>query len=180
MRPARRSAGLLLYRRTDDAIELLVGHPGGPFWAARDDGAWSIPKGLVEDGEADLEVARREFREETGHEPPPGPPLPLGEVRLASGKTVVAWAAEGDLDPAAATSNEIDVEWPPRTGRRVRVPEVDRVAWVGPDDARRMLNRAQVAFVDRLLASLAGGEEARDGRRLGRQRTRLGARARPH
>jgi predicted NUDIX family NTP pyrophosphohydrolase len=153
---ARRSAGLLLYRRTRDAsVEVLVAHPGGPFWARRDEGAWSIPKGLIEDGEDELDVARREFREETGHEPPAARALPLGEIRLASGKTVVAWAAEGDVDPAAATSNEIEVEWPPRTGRRVRVPEVDRVAWVRPEDARRMLNPAQAAFVDRLVDALA-------------------------
>jgi predicted NUDIX family NTP pyrophosphohydrolase len=152
----KRSAGLLLYRRSDGgSLELLIAHPGGPFWKRRDEGAWTIPKGLIEDGEADLEVARREFREETGHEPPLDGTLSLGEVQLASGKTVLGWAAEGDLDPAAATSNEIEVEWPPRTGRRISVPEVDRVAWVPPDEARRLLNPAQVAFVDRLLAMLA-------------------------
>jgi predicted NUDIX family NTP pyrophosphohydrolase len=151
----KRSAGLLLYRRSDGgSLELLIAHPGGPFWKRRDEGAWTIPKGLIEDGEADLDVARREFREETGHEPPLDGTVSLGEVQLASGKTVLGWAAEGDLDPEAATSNEIEVEWPPRTGRRVSVPEVDRVAWVEPADARRLLNPAQAAFVDRLLAAL--------------------------
>jgi predicted NUDIX family NTP pyrophosphohydrolase len=151
----KRSAGLLLYRRSDGgSLELLIAHPGGPFWKRRDEGAWTIPKGLIEDGEADLDVARREFREETGHEPPLDGTVSLGEVQLASGKTVLGWAAEGDLDPEAATSNEIEVEWPPRTGRRVSVPEVDRVAWVRPAEARRLLNPAQAAFVDRLLDAL--------------------------
>jgi predicted NUDIX family NTP pyrophosphohydrolase len=152
--PSRRSAGLLLFRRRGAAIEVLIAHPGGPFWARRDDGAWTIPKGVIEDGERDVDVARREFREETGHEPPGGDLLSLGEVQLGSGKVIAAWSAEGEVDPGAATSNEIEVEWPPRTGRRVRIPEVDRVAWVRPDDARRKLNAAQIAFVDRLLALL--------------------------
>jgi predicted NUDIX family NTP pyrophosphohydrolase len=154
-----RSAGLLLYRRRGDAVEVLIGHPGGPFWTRRDDGAWTIPKGLIEDGEADVDVARREFREETGHEAPAEGLLPLGEVQLKSGKTIVGWAGAGDLDPSAATSNEIDVEWPPRSGRRIRVPEIDRVQWVAPGEARRLLNPAQVAFVDRLLEGL-GPEES--------------------
>jgi predicted NUDIX family NTP pyrophosphohydrolase len=154
-----RSAGLLLYRRRGDAVEVLIGHPGGPFWTRRDDGAWTIPKGLIEDGEADVDVARREFREETGHEAPVEGLLPLGEVQLKSGKTIVGWAGAGDLDPSAATSNEIDVEWPPRSGRRIRVPEIDRVQWVAPGEARRLLNPAQVAFVDRLLEGL-GPEES--------------------
>ena len=159
----KRSAGLLLYRHASDGrLELLIAHPGGPFWARRDEGAWTIPKGLLEDNETDLEVARREFREETGHEPPSDGTLPLGQVHLASGKIVVGWAAEGDLDPAAATSNTVDVEWPPRTGRRIRVPEVDRVAWVSPADARRLLNRAQAAFVDRLLEALPDGARLDD------------------
>jgi predicted NUDIX family NTP pyrophosphohydrolase len=152
---AKRSAGLLLYRRgADEGLELLIAHPGGPFWTHKDEGAWTIPKGLIEDGELDLEVARREFREETGHEPPADGLVPLGDVQLRSGKTIAGWAAEGDLDPASATSNEIEVEWPPRSGRRIRVPEVDRLRWVGPADARRLLNPAQAAFVDRLLAAL--------------------------
>jgi len=153
---AKRSAGLLLYRRTaEDGLELLVAHPGGPFWARRDEGAWTIPKGLIEDGEAEVDVARREFREETGHEPPVDDLVPLGEVQLRSGKTIVGWAGEGDVDPARATSNEIEVEWPPRSGRRISVPEVDRVRWVAPAEARRLLNPAQAAFVDRLVEALA-------------------------
>ncbi len=151
----RVAAGLLCYRRRPAGLEILVAHPGGPMWARRDAGAWTIPKGLVDDGEVDLlAVARREFHEETGHDAPPGPLLDLGEVRLRSGKVVRAWAAEGDLDPADAHSNLVDVEWPPRSGRMVRVPEVDRVVWVPPEAARVALNPAQAAFVDRLLAAL--------------------------
>ncbi len=150
----KRSAGLLLYRRNGGAVEVLIAHPGGPFWAKRDEGAWTIPKGLIEDGETDIEVARREFQEETGHPAPVDGTFPLGEVQLRSGKTVAAWAVEGDLDPSAARSNGTTVEWPPRSGRRIRVPEIDRVAWVSPADARRLLNPAQAAFVDRLLAGL--------------------------
>jgi predicted NUDIX family NTP pyrophosphohydrolase len=150
------AAGLLLYRRSPAGLEVLVAHPGGPMWARRDAGAWTIPKGLVDDGEDDLrDVARREFREETGHEPPDGPMTDLGEIRLRSGKVVHAWAVEGDLDPAAARSNMVEVAWPPRSGRVVRVPEVDRVAWLDPDAARTALNPAQAAFVERLEAALA-------------------------
>lgn len=136
---------------------MLIAHPGGPFWTRRDEGAWTIPKGLIEDGEAELDVARREFHEETGHEPPSAGTIALGEVQLKSGKTVVGWAAEGDLDPATAYSNEVEVEWPPRSGRRITVPEIDRVAWVSAGEARRLLNPAQAAFVDRLLAALGPG-----------------------
>jgi predicted NUDIX family NTP pyrophosphohydrolase len=149
-----RSAGLLLYRRAPSGLEVLIAHPGGPFWKHRDEGAWTIPKGLVEAGEAELDVARREFREETGREPPATSPIHLGEVALKSGKTVTGWAVEGDLDPAAATSNEVEIDWPPRSGQRIVVPEVDRVAWVTPDEARRLLNPAQASFIDRLLDAL--------------------------
>jgi predicted NUDIX family NTP pyrophosphohydrolase len=148
---------LLVYRRSNGAdIEVLVAHPGGPFWARRDEGAWTIPKGLIEDGESELDVALREFREETGHEPPSAATIALGEVQLKSGKTVVGWASEGDVDPAMAHSNQVEVEWPPRSGRRMTIPEIDRVAWVSPSDARRLLNPAQAAFVDRLVDALDG------------------------
>ncbi len=150
------SAGLLLFRRTADGIEVLVAHPGGPMWARRDMGAWSLPKGAPEDHETDLyDSARREFHEETGHVAPDGPAIDLGEVRMRSGKVVHAWGIEGDLDPAAITSMEMDMEWPPHSGRMVRVPEIDRVAWLRPADARRRLNPAQAGFVDRLLQALA-------------------------
>jgi predicted NUDIX family NTP pyrophosphohydrolase len=150
------SAGLLLYRRSGDAIEVLIAHPGGPVWARRDTAAWSIPKGAPLDHEADLiDAARREFEEETGHRPPDGPTVDLGEVRMRSGKTVRAWALEGNLDPAAIHSLEVEVEWPPHTGQVVVVPEIDRVLWARPPEARRRLNPAQAEFVDRLLAALA-------------------------
>ncbi len=135
---------------------MLLAHPGGPLWAKRDDGAWSIPKGEIEAGEDELAVARREFEEETGHQPPGGPCLELGEIRQKSGKEVVAWACEGDLDPETAQSNTFPLEWPPRSGRFLVIPEVDRVAWFDLEGARRRLNPAQVPLVERLIAQLAG------------------------
>jgi predicted NUDIX family NTP pyrophosphohydrolase len=137
---------------------VLLGHPGGPFWSRRDDGAWSVPKGLVEPGEELLTAARRELEEETGlvvRDVPDAAFLPLGQVRLASGKQVHAWALERDCDPTALASNEIEVEWPPRSGRRLRVPEVDRFEYFGLEPARRKLAEAQVPFLDRLSALLA-------------------------
>lgn len=156
----RRSAGLLLFRHGPTGIEVLLAHPGGPFWADRDDGAWSLPKGEIEPGERAIDVALREFSEETEHVPPSGEPIPLGEVRQKSGKIVEAWALEGDLDPAMAASNTVAVEWPPRSGRTIEIPEIDRVAWFGRAEARRKLNPAQAEFVDRLAERLAAGSEA--------------------
>jgi predicted NUDIX family NTP pyrophosphohydrolase len=159
-RMGKLSAGILLYRRVDGgSIEVLIAHPGGPLWAAKDVGAWSIPKGEADDGETEaddlLAVARREFQEETGHAAPARAPTALGDVRLRSGKVIHGWALEGDLDPETATSTTFELEWPPRSGKRRTYPEVDRVAWSTPDQARERLNPAQVPFVDRLLASLA-------------------------
>jgi predicted NUDIX family NTP pyrophosphohydrolase len=154
---ARRSAGLLLYRRRDGAVELLLVHPGGPLWARRDAGAWSIPKGEVGQGEDPRAVALREFEEETGHPPPRGELVALGEVRQRGGKLVSAWAVAGDLDPAAITSNTFTLEWPPRSGNRREFPEVDRAGWFDPATAREKLLAAQAELVDRLLAALGGG-----------------------
>jgi predicted NUDIX family NTP pyrophosphohydrolase len=154
---ARRSAGLLLYRRRDGAVELLLVHPGGPLWARRDAGAWSIPKGEVGEGEEPRAVALREFEEETGHRPPRGELVALGEVRQRGGKFVTAWAAAGDLDPAAIVSNTFTLEWPPRSGNRREFPEVDRAGWFDPATARGKLLAAQAELVDRLLAALGEG-----------------------
>lgn len=155
----RRSAGILLWRRAagPDRVEVLLGHPGGPLFAHKDLGHWSIPKGEP-DGETDeYAVARREFEEETGFAPPDGEPITLGEIRQKGGKVVVAWALEGDLDPAAAISNTFPFEWPPRSGRRIEIPEIDRVAWFAPDEARVRIKDTQIPFIDRLLAALDRG-----------------------
>ena len=149
-----RSAGIFLFRWVGPAIEVLIVHPGGPIWARRDDGAWSIPKGEYGPGEEPLAAARREFAEEIGTPAPDGEPLALGEVRLKSGKRVVAWALEGDLDADAIRSNMFELQWPPRSGRLQAFPEVDRAGWFEPAAARVKLNPAQAEFVDRLLDML--------------------------
>jgi predicted NUDIX family NTP pyrophosphohydrolase len=146
----RRSAGLLVYRHTDGGLEVLLGHMGGPFFAKKDAGAWTVPKGEYEPDEPAWEAARREFREELGLEPPDGEAVALGEVRQSGGKTVTAWAVEGDLDPATITPGTFTMEWPPRSGRLTEFPEVDRVAWYGLDRAREVIVKAQIAFLDRL------------------------------
>jgi predicted NUDIX family NTP pyrophosphohydrolase len=148
------SAGLLLYRRTADGLEVLLAHPGGPFWANRDAGAWSIPKGLVDAGEEPRAAAWREFEEETGLRPT-GPFRPLGSVRQKAGKLVYAWACEGDADPASLKSNLMRAEWPYGSGRWIRFPEVDRFGWFDPQTAREKLNPAQAEFIDRLEAELS-------------------------
>lgn len=147
-----RTAALALVRRTSSPAQILLVHPGGPFWATKHEGAWSLPKGLIEPGEAPLAAACREFHEETGAPVPPGPFAPLGEVRMKSGKVIVAFAAEGDFDVETLVSNECDLEWPPRSGRTLRVPEVDRACWCSLEDARRLLNPAQVPLAERALA----------------------------
>jgi predicted NUDIX family NTP pyrophosphohydrolase len=154
---AARSAGLLMYRRRDGLLEVLLVHPGGPFWARRDEGAWTFPKGEY-DAEAEdaLDAARREFTEETGFAPGSGH-MPLGDVRQRSGKLVSAWAFEGDCDPAALASNHFELEWPPRSGRIRRYPEADRAAWFGAAEARVRILPGLVAFIDRLEASLRPG-----------------------
>lgn len=153
---AKRSAGIVLHRRGAAEPEVLLVHPGGPYWARRDDGAWSIPKGEPEAGEDGLAAARREFAEELGHAPPDGEAVPLGEVRQRSGKVVEAWALAGDLDPATVRSATFEIEWPPRSGRRQTFPEVDRAAWFPLSRAREKLLPAQVPLLDRLAALLEG------------------------
>jgi predicted NUDIX family NTP pyrophosphohydrolase len=151
---AKRSAGLLLYRRGDRGLEVLLVHPGGPFWRAKDLGAWSLAKGEIDPGEEPAACALREFEEETGTRLE-GEPAPLGEVRQAGGKTVIGFALEGDLDAGAIRSITFELEWPPRSGRRQSYPEVDRAAWFTLGEAREKLNAAQAAFLERLVALLA-------------------------
>ena len=133
---------------------MLLAHPGGPIWATRDEGAWSVPKGEFNDGEEAWAVARREFQEETGHPAPDGDPIDLGEIRQKGGKLVVAWALEGDLDVEAAHSNTFPLQWPPRSGKWITIPEIDRVEWFAPDEARRRIKDTQIPFIDRLLDAL--------------------------
>ena len=152
---ARRSAGILLYRLVGGAPELLLVHPGGPFWARKDAGVWSIPKGEYEDSEDALACALREFEEETGTALDPADPMELGSITQRGGKIVTAWAAEGDLDPHTVQSNTFTMEWPPRSGRTAEFPEIDRAGWFGVDAAREKLNPAQAEFLDRLLERLA-------------------------
>jgi len=151
---AKRSAGILLYRVAGGAPEVLLVHPGGPYWARKDAGAWSIPKGEYEDGEDPQSCALREFDEETGVELPPGELAELGSVKQKSGKVVTAWAAEGDLDAGAVTSNTFTMEWPPRSGTTAEFPEVDRAGWFEIETAREKLVPAQTEFLDRLLERL--------------------------
>lgn len=154
----RRSAGILLFRRRAGALEVLLAHPGGPLYATKDEGHWTIPKGEP-DGDDDLfAVARREFAEETGHPVPDGAPIELGTIQQKGGKIVHGWALEGDLDPLTARSNTVEMDWPPRSGRRITIPEIDRVAWFDPDEARRRVKAAQIPLLDRLEAVLAHAE----------------------
>lgn len=146
------SAALCLWRRHDAGIQILIVHPGGPYWAKKDDGAWSLPKGEYDpDAEAGIDAAHREFTEETGHTPAQGDELDLGSTKLKSGKLINAWAINGDLDADAIVSNTFEMEWPPRSGRRQSFPEVDRALWADHATAALKLNPAQVILVDRLI-----------------------------
>lgn len=151
---AKASAGLVLYRTPLSGVEVLLVHPGGPYWAKKHDGAWSIPKGELDAGEQPLIAARREFAEELGSEPPEGEVIDLGEIRQRGGKRVQAFAIAGDFDPATVRSNRIEIEWPPRSGTRLQIPEVDRAAWFDLDGVRRAINPAQAELIDRLAATL--------------------------
>src|ERR1700761_1974312 len=151
---SKQSAGILLYRKRSGALEVFLVHPGGPFWAKKDAGAWSIPKGEYAEGEAPLDAAKREFLEETGFTAE-GDFVELGQVRQAGGKLVSAWAVEGDLDPAMLVSNVCLIDWPPRSGRKMEIPEVDRGEWFTVDAARDKILKGQVVFLD-LLVQKAG------------------------
>jgi len=153
----RTSAGILLYRLRPSGPEVLLGHMGGPFWARKDDGAWSIPKGEHGPDEEPLAVARREFEEELGSPVPAEDMVPLGELRVTSAKVLAIWAGEGDLDAATTVSNTFELEWPPRSGRVQEFPEIDRAAWFGLEEARTKLVTGQVQFLDRLLAAVESG-----------------------
>ena len=149
----RRSAGLLLFRNSTTLLEVFLVHPGGPFWARKDEGAWSLPKGEYGEGEDPLDAARREFEEETGAAVN-GAFLPLGEIRQPGGKLVAAWALEWDLDPAAIRSNTFELEWPPKSGRMQQFPEVDRAAWFSIAEAERKLLKGQLPLLARLVEKL--------------------------
>ena len=153
----KRSAGLLMYRRRNGQVEVFLVHPGGPFWAKKDLGAWSICKGEYAESELPLEAAKREFQEETGFTAQ-GSFLELGVVQQASGKLVTAWAFEGDCDPGKLVSNHCQVEWPPRSGRMIKIPEVDRGGWFSIEAARERILKAQEPFLDRLSQMLNRGE----------------------
>jgi predicted NUDIX family NTP pyrophosphohydrolase len=155
MSMTKHSAGLLMYRRRNSKLEVFLVHPGGPFWAKKDLGAWSIPKGEYLDDELPLVAAQREFEEETGFASN-GPFLELGEVKQTGGKIVTAWAFEGDCDPQELRSNTFTLEWPPRSGRKIEVPEVDRAAWYSIDEAHSRLLASQQPFLDRLIEKVFG------------------------
>jgi predicted NUDIX family NTP pyrophosphohydrolase len=153
----RVSAGLLLFRGSARGLEVLLAHPGGPYFEARDEGHWTIPKGEPDPEESIVDAARREFTEETGLPAPDGPLIELGSIIQKGGKVVHAWAVEGDLDADVAHSNLVEIEWPPRSGRLQAFPEIDRVAWFARDEAKRRIKEAQVPLIDRLEDALAGG-----------------------
>ena len=153
---AARSAGIIVYRKRTETIEVLLVHPGGPFWSKRDSGAWSIPKGEYSDDEDAEAAARREFEEETGWTIT-SDLLPLGEIRQKAGKTVTAFAAEGDFDTASLDSNRFEIEWPPKSGRIAAFPEVDRAGWFALDEAREKIIEGQRPLLDRLEALVGGG-----------------------
>jgi predicted NUDIX family NTP pyrophosphohydrolase len=153
-KPSGVSAGILLFRRHRGELDVLLAHPGGPFWAKKDAGAWSIPKGLIEPTEDHLAAAVREFEEEIGFRPD-GPFISLDSVRQKAGKVIHAWACEGDVDPASTKSNLVSIEWPPGSGRQFEFPEVDKCQWFGLAEARAKLNPAQVDFIERLEKAVA-------------------------
>ena len=154
------SAGLLLYRITEDYVEVLIGHPGGPFWAKKDDGAWSIPKGEYAEGEDPWSAARREFEEELGKPPPDGPRIDFPPLRQPSGKIITAYAVRGDLDLDGTVSNTFTLEWPKGSGNVREYPEIDRVDWFSVDAARSKLLKGQRPLLDQLMNAVEGAEPA--------------------
>lgn len=153
--PKKRSAGVLLYRRRGGRIEVLLGHPGGPYWTRKDEGAWMVPKGAVEPGEEALDAALREFAEEVGPVPA-GTPVPLKTIRQNGGKLVEVFALEGEFDPAQLESNDFEMEWPPRSGQIRRYPELDRIGWMGLEEAEARMLESQRPLIEALRELLAG------------------------
>jgi predicted NUDIX family NTP pyrophosphohydrolase len=151
---AKQSAGILVYRRRGTTVEILLGHPGGPFWARKDAGAWSVPKGEVEAGEGLFVAAKREFAEEIGQPAPEGTYIELGSFKRSGGKEIFAWAVEGNIAVSEVTSNMIQMEWPPKSGKQIEFPEIDRAAWVTLADAPQKMHKGQDIFVERLAESL--------------------------
>jgi len=151
------SAGLLLFRQRDKKVQVLLAHPGGPFWSRKDQGVWTIPKGLIGPSESLLSAAQREFAEETGYRPG-GEAIPLGSAKQPGGKAVHVWAIEEDWDPADLQSNTFEMEWPPRSGRRQSFPELDRASWFGIAEARLKILKGQAVFLDRLLEPIGPAE----------------------
>jgi len=177
MAMAKRSAGMLMFRTRGRDIEVFLVHPGGPFWAKKDAGAWSIPKGEYAEGEDPLNAARREFEEETGVSPR-GQPVPLADLRQPGGKLVKAWAMEGDCDPAKLRSNLFSMEWPPKSGRRQEFPEVDRGDWFSLKAARGKILKGQAGFLDQ-LASVLERRPPAASRTPGKRGHRTGGRKSP-
>jgi predicted NUDIX family NTP pyrophosphohydrolase len=150
---AKQSAGLLVYHRKNGTLEVFLGHPGGPFWAKKDKGVWSLPKGEF-DEEDSLTAAKREFKEETGHVAPEGDCIDLGSTKLKSGKTIFGWAVEGDIDASNIQSNTFEMEWPPRSGEKQEFPEIDRAAWFTLDKALQKIHPGQLPLLERLAEQL--------------------------
>lgn len=153
-RMKKQSAGILLYRKTNAGVEVLLAHPGGPFWKKKDDGAWTVPKGEYLENEDSFVAACREFSEETGQPVPDGDKLDLGCIKRKDGKTICVWALEGDFDVATLVSNTFEMEWPPKTGRMESFPEIDRAAWFSLGACEAKLNKGQFVFVERLAEQL--------------------------
>lgn len=175
---SKKSAGLLLFREVSGRLDVLLVHPGGPFWAKKDKGAWSIPKGEFEDNEDPLEAAKREFEEETGFTPPDHEMIPLEPLRQPSRKLVYAWATKCDLDPAGFKSNTFSMEWPPKSGRQQEFPEIDRAAWFAIEEASHKILKGQIAFLIQLKEKIGGssrdpeyGGSAKSKNDIGKQRS---------
>ena len=149
----RHGAGLLVYRKKDGRLQVFLAHPGGPYWAKKDDGVWSIPKGDIDEEENAFEAAKREFQEETSQTAPSGKEIPLGEVRRRDGRLIKAWGVEGDIDVSKVKSNTVPIEWPPRSGQKIKIPEIDRAEWFDLAAAKHKIHDVQLPLLERLAAN---------------------------